>query len=135
MVDNVDESRSSGAALAASIEQDKDKRGKARSIKPLRRLWPFIARYPFIISMFLIFMSIATVMNLGVSFAARIILDCGLKGDGNIPASCARYAIGDSTNMSAYFKFALLIALIMACLLYTSPSPRDATLSRMPSSA
>ena len=24
---------------------------------------------------------------------------------------------------------------IMACLLYTSPSPRDATLSRMPSSA
>ena len=114
MVDNVDESRSSGAALAASIEQDKDKRGKARSIKPLRRLWPFIARYPFIISMFLIFMSIATVMNLGISFAARIILDCGLKGDGNIPASCARYAIGDSTNMSAYFKFALLIALIMA---------------------
>ena len=25
--------------------------------------------------------------------------------------------------------------LIMSCLLYTSPSPRDATLSRMPSSA
>jgi len=25
--------------------------------------------------------------------------------------------------------------LIMCCLLYTSPSPRDATLSRMPSSA
>ena len=27
------------------------------------------------------------------------------------------------------------IALILGCLLYTSPSPRDATLSRMPSSA
>ena len=26
-------------------------------------------------------------------------------------------------------------ALLKACLLYTSPSPRDATLSRMPSSA
>ena len=26
-------------------------------------------------------------------------------------------------------------ALLLACLLYTSPSPRDATLSRMPSSA
>ena len=26
-------------------------------------------------------------------------------------------------------------ALILICLLYTSPSPRDATLSRMPSSA
>ena len=28
-----------------------------------------------------------------------------------------------------------LVALVGACLLYTSPSPRDATLSRMPSSA
>ena len=28
-----------------------------------------------------------------------------------------------------------LIGWVMACLLYTSPSPRDATLSRMPSSA
>ena len=27
------------------------------------------------------------------------------------------------------------LKLIMSCLLYTSPSPRDATLSRMPSSA
>ena len=26
-------------------------------------------------------------------------------------------------------------ALVVSCLLYTSPSPRDATLSRMPSSA
>ena len=26
-------------------------------------------------------------------------------------------------------------AVVLACLLYTSPSPRDATLSRMPSSA
>ena len=31
--------------------------------------------------------------------------------------------------------FGIGIGLIMACLLYTSPSPRDATLSRMPSSA
>ena len=30
---------------------------------------------------------------------------------------------------------AVLLAYIVACLLYTSPSPRDATLSRMPSSA
>ena len=32
------------------------------------------------------------------------------------------------------YEFAI-IAIIIACLLYTSPSPRDATLSRMPSSA
>ena len=28
-----------------------------------------------------------------------------------------------------------MVAIVMLCLLYTSPSPRDATLSRMPSSA
>ena len=42
MVDSFDDSRSEGAALAASIEVDKDKRGKARTVKPLRELWPFI---------------------------------------------------------------------------------------------
>ena len=114
MVDNYDESRSSGAALTASIEEDKDKRGKARTVKPLRQLWPFIARYPFIIFLFFIFMSVATAMNLGIPFAARIILDCGLQGEGKVPETCMRYAVGDSSNMSAYFKFALIIAMVMA---------------------
>ena len=36
-------------------------------------------------------------------------------------------------NCLAYATLAALIA--RTCLLYTSPSPRDATLSRMPSSA
>jgi len=57
MVDNIDESRSSGAVLAASIEQDKDKRGKARTVKPLRQLWPFIARYKLIVAAFIIFLT------------------------------------------------------------------------------
>jgi len=39
-------------------------------------------------------------------------------------ALCLRHAPADS-----------LLELLGACLLYTSPSPRDATLSRMPSSA
>ena len=80
MVDNIDESRSAGAALATSIEEDKDKRGKARTVKPLRQLWPYIARYPLTLILFMIFLA-------------------------------------------------------LACLLYTSPSPRDLSTSRMPSSA
>ena len=31
--------------------------------------------------------------------------------------------------------FGIIVTMIITCLLYTSPSPRDATLSRMPSSA
>ena len=114
MVDDIDDSRSAGAALTASIELDKDKRGKARSIKPLRQLLPFVWRYPLIVTLFLIFLSIATLMNLGISFAARVVLDCGLVGDKEIPESCLRYAVGDGSNMGAYFKFALIIAFVMA---------------------
>ena len=40
-----------------------------------------------------------------------------------------------STPMLNTLELPLKIALPFACLLYTSPSPRDATLSRMPSSA
>ena len=38
-------------------------------------------------------------------------------------------------EMPASFFIPLTGVLMMICLLYTSPSPRDATLSRMPSSA
>ena len=39
------------------------------------------------------------------------------------------------TNRNVDLKISLKEAFIITCLLYTSPSPRDATLSRMPSSA
>ena len=39
----------------------------------------------------------------------------------------------DIVEVTAYYAYANRIA--DGCLLYTSPSPRDATLSRMPSSA
>ena len=50
-------------------------------------------------------------------------------------------ASGQAGNWETATRYALVHALatvvagIMACLLYTSPSPRDGLLSRMPSSA
>ena len=51
----------------------------------------------------------------------------------------------DETQASAFFQFLVTFVVVgdgqtknilyTPCLLYTSPSPRDATLSRMPSSA
>ena len=41
---------------------------------------------------------------------------------------------GQGTNINGNM-FSMLRELCSNCLLYTSPSPRDATLSRMPSSA
>ena len=40
-----------------------------------------------------------------------------------------------TTIIFCVFAVAFVVALLAGCLLYTSPSPRDATLSRMPSSA
>ena len=41
----------------------------------------------------------------------------------------------DITDPDVVHEFAMVVGDRMHCLLYTSPSPRDATLSRMPSSA
>ena len=51
--------------------------------------------------------------------------DIVVDGTDNIPT---RYLIDDACHL-------LSIPWVYGCLLYTSPSPRDATLSRMPSSA
>ena len=45
------------------------------------------------------------------------------------------YSIGYMAHDPARRRFFAYLNLFLACLLYTSPSPRDATLSRMPSSA
>jgi len=112
MVDNYDESRSSGAALAASIEEDKDKRGKARNVKPLRQLWPFIARYKLIVLAFFTFLILAAAMQLSIGLAVKVITDCGFVGEQKAVADyCAQLAVGDETKMGSYFKFAMLIAL------------------------
>lgn len=114
MVDNYDENRSSGAALVASIEQDKNKRGKARSVKPLRQLWPFIARYPVTVTAFLVFLALSSLMTLSVGLALKVITDCGFVGNGQIATYCNSLAVGDENDMGSYFKFAMLIGVGMA---------------------
>jgi len=110
MGDNFDESRSEGAALAASIELDKDKRGKARDVKPLRQLWPFIANYKGMVFAFFLFLVLAAAMQLSIGLAVKIITDCGFVGDGQATADyCSRFSVGDSSKMGSYFKFAMLI--------------------------
>ena len=44
-------------------------------------------------------------------------------------------SVGQYTTAEEYLQKALVIRKEIGCLLYTSPSPRDGLLSRMPSSA
>ena len=59
----------------------------------------------------------------------------------NRTASKAQEAVGDLTNNIAVYDIDVLGNefsagdVVVSCLLYTSPSPRDRTRSRMPSSA
>ena len=62
-------------------------------------------------------------------------LDCG-KTINNFPLAYETYGKLNANKDNAILVFhALTGDQFVTCLLYTSPSPRDATLSRMPSSA
>ena len=71
---------------------------------------------------------------IGGEFASIAVLLAGLTlvGVGLAAVSLARYAAADLAEPSAKAK---AISLVVFCLLYTSPSPRDKRQSRMPSSA
>ena len=58
--------------------------------------------------------------------------DLGLDEPGSSKLINATY---DLLNLHTYFTAGVMEVRAWTCLLYTSPSPRDATLSRMPSSA
>ena len=56
-----------------------------------------------------------------------------LQWNGEIQESFLGAFIAD--NLAIAFRGVIVLSTLISCLLYTSPSPRDATLSRMPSSA
>ena len=72
---------------------------------------------------------------IGAGLAVIALAGVGV-GIGNIFASLVTAVGRNPAAKNEVFGIAILgFALTEACLLYTSPSPRDATLSRMPSSA
>ena len=75
-----------------------------------------------------------------LSLTRRAVLKAGVAGVAAgaapmiIPSSAWGYA-NEPTGSTVTLGFNVPQSGAYACLLYTSPSPRDATLSRMPSSA
>ncbi len=113
-----DPSRSTGAAFVAEIERDKRHRDKAKSVKPLRMLLPFILRYKALLFLFLFFLVVAAILNLTLPAAGRLLLDCGFAGSekltGDLPQICQRFALGDPANVGSYFKLAILVGFLVA---------------------
>lgn len=106
--------RSAGAAYSARIDREKGHRAKSRSFRPLFNLWPFAARYPARLTLFLIFLAASTLMTLGLSFIVRGIADCGFGG-ANAPAYC-NYFTADSGQYGGYFAFACAFAVSFAII-------------------
>ena len=59
----------------------------------------------------------------------------GLELIGKVPPTLHTPLMSGANAISGITVLAALTAIIKACLLYTSPSPRDRQKSRMPSSA
>ena len=67
---------------------------------------------------------------------APTVLDVGV-GTGMLSAQCVRHGAAHVTSVDVNATMVQLAkeSLLKVCLLYTSPSPRDLSTSRMPSSA
>ena len=106
--------RSRGAAFAAEISRDKDHRSKAKSLRPLATLWPFVAKYPFRLIAFIVLLILSVIATLTLPAILRIIIDCGFNPDAAGNAQCARVAVGGPEDLSSYFKLGLIFAAVLA---------------------
>ena len=112
-----DPSRSAGAAFAESVEKDKANRAKSRSLRPLRALWPFVARYPGWLALFLLFLALSSAATLVLPGILRVITDCGFgDGGGDFCQSVADSPAGQlfGTDLSGFFKLAIGFAVIFS---------------------
>jgi len=108
--------RARGAAFSAEIDRDKAHRDKAKSIKPLGRIWPFVAKYPLWLTAFIILLVLSVIASLTLPAILRVIIDCGFNPDAASNASCARVAVGGPEDLSSYFKLALIFAAVLAAV-------------------
>lgn len=110
--DSKDFARSTGAAFAAQVEQDKGHRDRSRSLKPLAALWPFVLRYPGRLVGFLVFLVLSTVFTLSLPGALKAIIDCGFSDEA--PTYCANFPVDATTGVDGYFQLFILFAILFS---------------------
>lgn len=101
--------RSGGAALNEQINQDKHKRVSSSSLRPLAKLWPFVARYPVRLALFILFLSLSALATLLLPNLLKLIIDCGF-GD-NSTQFCSRISNDEADGLTPYFKLAFLFVI------------------------
>ncbi len=99
-----------GSTFASELEQDRAHREKSRSAKPLRRLAPFILRYPGLLAAFAIFLVLASGLTLLLPAAFRLVVDCGFSG-ATTSEICTRFTLGD--QLAGVFGAGIIVALLL----------------------
>ncbi len=108
--------RDAGMSYTANIERDKSKRTKARSFRPLVKLWPFVVRYPAKLTVFLIFLVLSSTMTLALTFFIRGMVDCGFGENPDAPEYCASVSAMQTGDLSGYLVFAIVFALAFSSI-------------------
>jgi ATP-binding cassette subfamily B protein len=99
-----------GSSFATQLEQDRDHRAKARSARPLRKLLPFILKYPGLLITFTIFLTLSSALTLLLPAAFRLVVDCGFSG-ASTSTMCQQFALGD--RFAGYFGLGILLAIAL----------------------
>ena len=99
-----------GSSFAAELARDKKHRERARTIRPLSRLVPFVLRYPSLLLGFVVFLIAASVLTLMLPGAFRLVVDCGFGGASN-SALCAAFPAEGS--LSIFFIIGIVGAVLL----------------------
>ncbi|MFN3961243.1 MAG: ABC transporter transmembrane domain-containing protein [Parvularculaceae bacterium] len=99
-----------GSRFAADLARDAEHRAKARSIKPLARLAPFVLRYKGLLAAFALFLILASSLTLVLPAAFRLVVDCGFASAPG-EAICKRIAVGD--DLTGYFLAGFAVAVLL----------------------
>jgi len=106
--------RSTGANFAQKMQHDKAHRKKSRSLKPLRKVWPFIIKYPGLLSLFVFFLLAAASTSLIMTYAIKYMVDCGFGNADKNGGICENALIADTGNAGMYFLIIICISLLGA---------------------
>src|SRR6056300_518307 len=93
-------SRDDAADVVEQIEEDAKRRPRARNMRPLRALIPFIAQYPLMIGAAFMALIVATAATLAMPVAVRFMIDNGFSN-------------ADASSIDRYFLAMLVVAIVL----------------------
>ena len=93
-------SRDDAADVVEQIEEDAKRRPRARNMRPLRALTPFIAQYPLMIAAAFMALIVATAATLAMPVAVRFMIDNGFSN-------------ADASSIDRYFLAMLVVAIVL----------------------